>query len=55
MEEFDNLWDQAFEEEKAKEAFLRKLGIEDINMYQNYVFVAVTKRMFNISNININT
>ena len=50
---FNNLWDQTFEEDKAREAFLRKLGIEDINTYRKYVFVAVTKSMFDIAHVGI--
>ena len=51
----NNVWDQSDEEDKARETFLRKLGIEDISKYQNNVFVAVTKSMFNICQVSIDT
>lgn len=51
---FDNLWDQTVEEDNARMAFIKKLGLEDTATYQSYVFVAVTKKMFCISDVKNN-
>lgn len=48
---FSNLWDQTYEEDIARETFIRKLGIEEVENCQNFVFVAVTRKMFDIRNL----
>lgn len=44
---FDNIYDQADAEDRAKVNFITKLGLGDeIEKYRNFVFVAVTRSMF---------
>lgn len=47
QDRFDNIYDQADAEDRAKVNFITKLGLGDeVEKYQNFVFVAVTMSMF---------